>query len=490
MAILPAAEWAPDLTNDGIGDVDEDIAQNVIPDIDSYRPWQSTALITGATTARVQGAIGVISANREAADYAGDANNLYRLVSLSWTRATNLTLSATYSYTISNDRNWEFEQWGNTVLATGGISPVQEITIGAANFTDLAGAPPVAYHLGVVRDFVMLGNLSGFPQRVRWCAINNSQSWTVDATTQADYQDLPGDGGHVQRVIGGNVGIIMQENAIWRAQYVGSPGIFDFGNGPIVRHIGLLAPMSAVRYGDGIFFLSEDGFYHLTPGGLEPIGQFKVDRTFFADLDAQYASRISAAIHDIERLYIVAYPGAGNTGGVPNKIMVYNITAKRWALVREDVEYLWRYVSTGYTLEGLDILGALDDLPASLDSSLWLGGQISLATFTNAHRTATFTGAAKDACVITSEFAPLPGRRAKITRVRPLVDANEATITPLTRNRLADARVVGAAASQQTSGDCPLRANAGYFSFRVNTTGTFTRIRGVEVLEFSESGNR
>lgn len=488
--IFEAPEWLPDQTNDGTGTANEDIIQNVIPDVDSYRPWQNLTQITNALPLRAQGAVAAIDNSRNAFDYAGDQNNLYRLVSLTWIKATNVTLSATFSYSTSTDQWWEFQQWGNTVLATNGFNPVQEITLGSANFVDLAGAPPVAYHMATVRDFVWLGNISGFPQRVRWSAINNSQSWTVDAATQADFQDLPGDGGHVKRLIGGETATIFQERSIWKAQYVGSPGVFDFGNGPIVRDVGLLASQSAARYGSSIFFLAEGGFYRLDPNGIQPIGQNKIDRTFFVDLDDQYAYRCSAMIHPLEKLYIVAYPGSGNTSGRPNKIMVYNFEVNRWTVVNEDVEMLWRYISTGYTLEGLDAFGTVDTLPASMDSSLWAGGQISLAAFNTSRQGAVFNGTAKDAIISTREFAPLPGRRAKITRTRPLVDANAASVTPLTRNRLADARVLGSAASQNSNGDCPLRVNAGYISFRINTTGSFTRVKGVEVLEFADGGNR
>lgn len=488
--ILPAPEWLPDQTNDRVGTADEDVIQNVVPDVDSYRPWQNLTQITGALSVRAQGAFAAIDTARVAYDYAGTANNLHRLVSLTWVTATNITLSATYSYSTSVDRWWEFEQWGNTVLATNGFNPVQEITLGSANFVDLAGAPPVAYHIGIVRDFVWLGNLSGFPQRVRWSAINNSQSWTVDAATLADFQDLVGDGGHVRRIIGGKTATVFQERAIWTAQFVGSPGIFDFGDGPIVRDVGLLASQSAARYGPHIFFLSEGGFYRLDPSGITPIGRNKIDRTFFADLDDEYVYRVNAIIHPLEKLYIVAYPGSGSSGGTPNKLLVYNFEVDRWTTVSENVQLLWRYISAGYTLEGLDPFGTMDTLPATLDSALWAGGQISLAAFNTSSQGAVFNGTAKAATVSTREFAPLEGRRAKITRVRPLVDANATSVTPVTRNRLADARVLGSSIMQNSNGDCPIRVNAGYVSFQLNTTGDFTRIRGVEVLDLADAGNR
>lgn len=488
--IFPAPEWTPDRTGVSLGDT-SDVILNVVADVDSYRPWPQAENLTGPLDERARGAIAAVDSARNAYDYAGDSHDLYRLVSLSWVRATNVTLSATWSYSTSTDQWWEFEQWGNTVLATNGHDPVQEITLGQTNFSDLAGAPPVAYHMAAVRDFMWLGNIATFPQRVQWCAINDTHSWTVDAATQADFQDLPGDGGHVQRIIGGDTATVFQESAIWRAHYVGSPGIFDFGTGPIVKNIGLMSAQSAVRWGSITFFLSEGGFYRLDHGAIAPIGTGKIDRTFFSDLDPQYPYRVQAVIDPEQKLYVVCAPGAGNIGGNPNRIWVYNFEVGRWTVVNEDAEMLWRFISTAYTLEGLDnVSTSIDLLQDSLDSGLWAGGIVSQALFGLLHRGQSLTGAAKNAQVTTSEFAAFPGKRAKITLVRPLVDDNAASITPITRNRLADSRTIGTEVPQNDRGDCPIRANAHYFSFLVKTTGEFTRIRGAEVLEASDAGNR
>jgi len=490
--IIPVAEWLPDLTNDGTGATDEDIVQNVIPDVDSYRPWPELEVLTSSLDARAQGAHGAIDSSRNAFDFAGDATKLYRVQSVTawanWSRTTSST------YTISIDQWWEFVQWGNTVLATNGLNEVQEHSLGTTNrFANLPGAPPVGYHLAIVRDFVWLGNIAGFPQRVRWSAINNSQSWTVDANTQADFQDLPGDGGQVQKVVGGNVATIFQERAIWRAHYVGSPQIFDFGNGPIERALGVLAPQTVAWYGDLIFFLSEGGFCLLSPAGLKRIGLNKIDRTFFADLDAQYIYRVQAVIDPVDKLYIVAAPGAGNTLGRPNRLWVYNFAIDRWSRVNQDTEMVWRYISVGYDLDSLDPFGTLDDLPESLDSSLWVGGQINLAAFDSSHRTALFTGDAKAAQVNTREVEIAAGRRMRMTRVKILADGlSGATMTPITRNDMGSARIVGSAVSAMASGDYPLRANARYFSFRIASPAatSFTRVKGVQLLDGSVEGDR
>ncbi len=482
---VPVEEWRPDLA----ADLSPDTVSNVLPDVDSYRPWQDLDTLTGVLGARAQGAAAGIDLSRNVYNYAGDVSKLYRLVSLSWNDASR-TITSVATYTTSSDTWWEFAQWGETVIAVNGTDEPQEITLGAAQFANLAGAPPVASHIAIVQDFVWLGNVTGSPQRVQWSAINNSRSWTVDAATQADYQDLAGNGGHVQKILGGNTALVFQERAIWRAQYVSSPKIFDFGNGPIEPNIGALAPQSVVRYGDKTFFLGEGGFFMLSGEGLTNIGQGKVNRTFFADMDSSYIYRVQAIIDPIEHLYICCYPGAGNTGGRPNKLMIYNFHANRWSRVSEEVEMLLRYISTGYTLEGLDSVANLDALPESLDSSLWLGGQISLAGFDSLHAVSTFTGAAKAGTVETQELQLIPGKRSKVLRARPLVEGLDSSITPLTRNNLADSKTTGSTIAQNTTGDCPIRANAKYHSFRIATSGTFGRIRGVEVMELSDSGTR
>ncbi len=483
--IIPLLEWMPDLATDK-GDQKAD---NVIPDQDFYRPWPSLNVLTNSLSSRCQGAIAVEDFNKLRYNYAGDKNFLYRLIDDVWTDASRVTVSATYD--TATDEHWEFVFWANTVIATNFAAVPQRITLGGTNFVHLPGDPPRAKHIATVRDFVWLGNLPSLPQRVQWSAINNSDSWTVNASTQADFQDLPGDGGHIQKLVGGNIATIFQQRAIWRAHYVGPPAIFDFGTGPVERNLGALSPQSVVGWGPVIFYLSEDGFRMFTGNESVPIGSNKVDRTFFADLDTGFSYRVQAAIDAKNKLYVCAYPGAGHSGGNPNKIMVYSWISNRWTIISEESEFIFRFISAGYTLEGLDAIStSLDLLPDSLDSSLWAGGDISLALFNTSHRTALFTGTAKNATVDTVEHEHIPGRRARVARVRPLVEGLTSSVAALRRNDLAMTISAGTAVAQNSTGDCPMRSNGRYHRYRITTSGNFEKIRGVYVHEVSDGGDR
>jgi hypothetical protein len=129
------------------------------------------------------------------------------------------------------------------MIATNGADAPQVVTLGAPTSRHSPDLPPKARHIAVVRDFVVLGNVddgTARPNRVAWSAINNSADWAVSASTQSDIQDLQGDGGWVQKVVGGEYGLVFQERAVWKMTYIGSPVIFQFDL--IERSRGALPP--------------------------------------------------------------------------------------------------------------------------------------------------------------------------------------------------------------------------------------------------------
>lgn len=487
---LPVGEWLPDLpdlSNSAI------TAQNVTPWVNAYKSFPATVLQSGnALNARFQGGSFARDSAGNVYNYAGTISKLYQqaVASSSYVDSTRLAGGA---YAVNTQDWWEFVQWGNTVIATDGADAPQVITLGAANFAALGGSPPKARHISTVRDFVVLGNVddgTARPNRVAWSAINNSADWAIAASTQCDVQDLQGDGGWIQKVVGGEYGLIFQERAIWKMTYVGAPVIFQFDL--IERSRGAFAAQSVIGWGNMVFFLAEDGFY-VTIGGwpAQPIGAGKVDSTFLADLRTAYAYRVSAAINPADKLVLWAYPGSGSTDGTCNKILVYNWAVKRWSrIVNMTLEGFMRWAATGYSLEGLDAVSAsLDALSDSLDSRAWVGGAQSLAGFQTDHKSYTFTGTAMDATVDTGEFQLAPGVRADVQWSRPLTDGNAATVALRTRNRLADAASFGSAISQNAIGVCPQRSNARYHSARIATTGAFNFIQGAEV-SFAPAGER
>lgn len=489
MVVIPCDEWVPDRAPFG---ATVTVATNVIPWVDGYKSFPSFSILsTNALTAKFQGGIFGRDTGANVYEFVGDATKLYFFGSAAFSDVSRLAGGA---YTTAADDWWEMIQWGNTVIAVNGTTDVpQAITLGGANFAALAGSPPKARHIAIVRDFVVLGNINdgtAYPNRLQWSGINNSASWTPSATTQADYQDLQGDGGWVQKIIGGEYGLVFQERAVWKMTYIGSPEIFQFAL--IEKMRGVFAPQSVIAWGNMVFFLADDGFYVITGGtSAQPIGDGMVDRYFLNDYQTGNAHLITAAIDPINKIVMWAYPGSGFSAGSTNQILCYNWVYKKWSLVTTNVEGFVRYAAQGYTLDSLDTLsGSIDALTTSLDSRTYTGGAMTLAAFNTSHKLGSFTGTAMSATVDTGEKQLNKGMRTAVQEVRPLVDGNAASVTIGTRNLLSDSVSFGSVIAANASGFCPARSNANYHRFRITTTGAFNFIQGAQVSHTAVGNGR
>lgn len=486
--MIPVSEWTPDQPALAGGDA---IAKNVIPWVNGYKPLPSlSAVSTTPLTARCQGATFSRSNAAATYDYAGDATKLYTLSGKVWTDASRLVGGA---YATAVDDYWEYVAYGENIIATNYADAPQVITMGGANFAALGGSPPKARHIAVVKDFVALGNVddgTARPNRVVWSGINNSTQWTVSASTQSDYQDLVGDGGWVQKIVGGEYGIVFQERAIWRMAYVGSPVIFQFDKIELNR--GAYAPQSVVGWGDRVFYLADDGFYMIHGGASSiPIGDGKVDRSFLSEIKTDYNYRINAAIDPINKLVLWAYPGSGSVSGAPNKVIVYNWTVNKWSYGEINTECFVRFAPTGNTLDDAYFSSLnLDTMTTSLDSRLWTGGAQTLAAFSTDHNISTFTGVSLAAQVDTKESQLVKGQRAHVHRVRTLVDGPMPGITVAVGSRSAQSGTVSFDNPQTADslGFVPCDNNDHYQRFRIATTGEFNFILGVDPVEVTPAG--
>jgi len=475
--ILPFGEYLPDLPD--FQNQGATVAKNVVPLISSYGQMKGLNPLSGAIDARARGGISLRDTIGNSQAYVGDATKLYGLEIMDFN-----DYSKSGGYTTSTDELWEFAKWGNTVIATNFSDDIQVITVGDTTFADLGGTPPKARHINVIRDFVVVGNTydatdGNVPNRVRWSGINNSETWAVSAATQSDYQDLQGNGGWVQKIVGGEYGVVFQERAIWRMTYIGSPAVFQFDE--VEPNRGTPAPNSVTRFGDTIFYLGIDGFYKMENGVRStPIGTNKVDDTFFADLDETYYDRVSAAVDTTQTLVYWSYAGAGNTDGRPNKLMIYNWTTGKWSTAEIDTEYLFNYSPQGYTLDSLDnVSTSLDDLNHSLDSRAWTGTSSVLGCFNADNKLCDFTGSALDATLETTEAQPVDNARAVITSLRPITDGT-ATVQLGARENQADSVTWSADTALNSIGEANIRSSSRYHRARVNITGGFNHAQGVE----------
>lgn len=395
-------------------------------------------------------------------------------------------------YAPGTQGRWRFSQYGYNAYAVNGIDPMQKFDLASGtNWVASGGSPPIANYIATVKDFLMLGNIGATPQRLQWSPINSPEgTWGSIAATQADFQDLP-DGGNITGVVGGEVGVVLQEDAVRRTTYEGSPIVFRIDK--IGNNIGCSIPNSVASLLDLAFFCHKSGFYMLQGGQtFTPIGRGKVDITFWKEFDETNLDRCSAAIDPVRSLYIFNYPASGS-GGTPNRQLIYNWATNKWSHANVTNELIFSGVSQqSYTLEQLDPFGTLETLPYSLDSSFWSGAvSLLLYAFDTTHKSGSFSGANLAATIDTAEVNPGGGKRTVVRSCRPLADGTPQIQVGTRETQQASTSVnFSAATSVTASGLAPLYQSGRYVRFRMTQPAgaTWNNAMGIDDVDARPMG--
>lgn len=464
MPMIPFGDYRPDVS-DHNGSHTQRLS-NVVPRGDGWGPFNGFTVFTAALPARCRGYFVARRDDGSVVIFAGTSDRLWRLdnTGFAWTDVSKGGVA--YSAVPSSDQ-WQFAQFGGVVIAVQANTAPQKFVIGSplGAFADLGGAPPQARYVSVVFRFLVLSGLVSQPYRIQWSGLNAIEQWTP-GQDQSDYQDFP-DGGVVRGVGGGEIGAIMQDGAIRRMIYApGSPAVFHISR--ISDDHGILAPLSFVRDGDRMFFISPEGFYRMTgTGAPEPIGKERVDRTFLADLDTGNLQLcIGAADPRTSRVYFAYKSLAGQTG-LFDQILTYDWALDRWGPpIASAGEYLASLAKPGLTLENLDAIAAsLDALSFSLDD-------VSTAAIPNlsgvdaAHRLGFYNGPPLEAALETAERA-LADRRVLVRGFRPVTDATAMFGAIRHRATLGAAPVLTAETPIDATGRCPQRQDTRYARARL-----------------------
>lgn len=475
---LPFGEWLPDQPDLGNAVT---VVKNCIPQAQSYRSAQELNEISTALDSKCLGAAWALDNSNTYYNFAGDAGKLY----LSETGVYN-NKSKSGNYT--GVTNWEFVVWGERVIATSIEEPMQYFDMGVSTlFADLAGSPPKAKHVAVVRDFIVAGNVDEggtiYPNRIRWSGYNNSEAWASSQATQSDFQDLLGRGGEIQRIVPGETGVIFQEHAIRRMTYIGPPLIFRIDE--IEKDRGCYAPNSVAWTGDTIFYYSHDGFYVKHGDAIsQPIGTEKIDRWFKTDFDTTDILSMRGAIDRKNKIVAWCYPSR-ELGA--NRVLIYRWDIQKWSYIDEPALLLLEHVSVDYTLDSLDvILTDIDTESIPMETDAYLGGVLSLGAFNDAHKLCTFSGAHLQADIETGELSDT--HRISVKSIRPLTDGTTAVSVGTRENQNLN-YAYGLAVSENIKGEMSVRTSARHHRFKASISGGFNHAQGLKI-HYRQEGRR
>ena len=453
--------WRPDVA--GVNEPTTQTALNVLPAPNGFRPMASYAGLTDALVADCAGAYGVRSTDNAPATFAGTVTALYKLNSaLEW---VDVTKTAGVYGVPAGDR-WSFTLFGNNVIASNSIDPIQTFDLGVATrFSDLAASAPKAKYVATFGDFLLTGNLVvggiAYGNRIQWSGVGDSTFWTI-GTNQSDSQDLYS-GGPVTGLVGGDTAYVFQYSQIRRVVYApGSPEIFQID--VVEQQRGCISPGSIVQVGRQVYFRALDGFYVLDigAGSASPIDNGKMRRWFRDELKSATDLYVLGGYDPVNRIVKWSFVSTNNSGTIPDKQLIYDLELGEWSHADMVVQGFMTYAGDGQTLESLDSFGNLDTLPYSLDSAFWNGSGGSHGQFGPDRKLGLLTGPNLAAFVETCDYRVEGGSNVSIVATTPIIDTPSASVALGVSERQGDEVMWDLASAMEATGICPQHIAAKY----------------------------
>ena len=479
--MIQFGEWLPDQPDFSNAGVVE--ATNVVPAYNGYRSFNDFVDYSNAASSPLLNIFAAKDNDGTVRLFAGDNGKLY-LFNAGTTNLDDVSKAGSPAYDLNSNERWRFVQFGDTVIASGGIGEeLQKYQLGTDSaFSNLSGTPPKADFITVVRDFVWVANIdegSGrVPYKVYWSGFNDPTSWTA-GTDQSDFQEIP-DAGAITGLVGGEYCTILMERAIVRATYSGPPLIFQFDKVETAR--GCQVPGSVCNIGHNIFYLSDDGFYMFDGARSQSIGAEKVDRFFLTqDFNFSYKDKMTSTVDPQNQLAVWSYVSNSSLDDQPDTLLIFNYALGRWSLVRVKNDLVAPFFTAGYSLEQLDNINtSLDALPASLDSALYKGGQY-LFGGANGAKIASFSGDPMEGTIVTGEAAVKVGNHSIVTRLYPYHEGGSVNLSIGLRGTPTDVVNFKAGGTTNAAGFVPFRAHDRYHRVKMVLSGQWSYAHGVDV---------
>lgn len=230
--------------------------------------------------------------------------------------------------------DWILDNWGQILLSSPIGKPIfyWDPISGLTQASIIPEAPSVNDGFFVAmpqRQIVAWGTtFNGIqdPLLIRWCDVENFNSWIALPANQAGSYRLPKGSKVVGCIQGPQQGLVWTDLGVWAMQYVGPPYVYQFneiGNG-----CGLISRKAAASVNGIVYWMSQSQFFRLSGTGVEII-RCPIWDVIFQDIDLNYSSRIRIAPNSMFGEISWHYPTIGSNGTV-TKYVKYNFILDQW----------------------------------------------------------------------------------------------------------------------------------------------------------------
>jgi len=237
--------------------------------------------------------------------------------------------------------DWTLDNWGGILLAcpvnASAAPPFQPIyqwnaETGAPTASVIANAPVVNDGMFVAmpqRQIIAWGStFNGIqdPLLIRWCDVNDYNSWVGTVINQAGSYRLPKGSRIVGCIQGPQQALVWTDIGVWSMQYVGQPYIYSFNE--IGSGCGMIARKAAATVNGVVYWMGPSQFYSMSGNGVQPVA-CPIWDVIFQDLDQTQTSKIRVAVNSRFGEITWYYPTMSNSGEV-NAYVKYNPALQTW----------------------------------------------------------------------------------------------------------------------------------------------------------------
>jgi hypothetical protein len=434
---------------------------NCIPVQDGWGPLPDLTVISSALASQCLGAVYARTSTGAYRIFAGTATKLYEYNSatLGWTDVTRLVGG---NYAVATGDRWTFTVFGTNLFAHQISDDIQYINVDSGtNFAIAPGSPPKAKYSWVAGEYLVLGNIASFPNRIQTSGIGDASYWTV-GQKGCDFQDFP-DGGEVMGGRGSQQGAIIFQRTRIRSMTI-TTGDFSFRTDVLNQDRGVISPLTITEIAPGsYFYYSADGFFLGVDG--TPIGRERVDRWFDANIDRSQLATIRAMLDPFQKIVWVQAQKADTS----KFLLGYHWGLDRWCYADNNVTEMASLVTPAVTVDGMDLYYASVDLAVEpFDSRLFTGGTPTMAVFDSSNRLCYLTGTPRAATLDTADIEINPGLRSFLQKAQVYTNCPNFTLRTITSNYHGGTRTVGSAISPfPSTALVPFRSSAKIFAWRM-----------------------
>jgi hypothetical protein len=234
--------------------------------------------------------------------------------------------------------NWTLDNWGEILISVALNGTLQQPIYqwdplsGSPTATVIPNAPPLndgAFVAMPQRQIIAWGStFTGIqdPLLIRWCDVNNFNSWIALTTNQAGSYRIPKGSKIVGCIQGPQQALVWTDLGVWSMQYIGPPYVYSFNE--IGSNCGLISRKAATSFNGVVYWMGPSQFFSLQGSGVTPVA-CPIWDVIFQDLDTTNLDKIRVAVNSRFGEITWYYPTISD-GGEVNAYAKYNAYLNVW----------------------------------------------------------------------------------------------------------------------------------------------------------------